>query len=709
MDILAFNVAWFWGHWLWPVLLLVFGLGMVIFVHELGHFLVAKAVGIKVERFALGFGPRLFGYRGKETDYSIMLLPLGGYLKMLGQEDFAPLQDGQSDPRAFNNKSVGARFAVISAGVIMNVLFASLIFVLIGLVGIRFTAPVVGATQPDYPADQAEIIWQHHTEPATGVIETEPPRSTGLKPGDRIVAIDGEGLLLKIMGRTVTKFPHIRSLTILSDEDDKYTLTIERMVNGQKHIGKTTLGVKSMQISSGSEVRVFGITPAASLTLDRLDKYTTEGEFKAGDRVIAINGRQIHHHWEIAPIEKTLLGRPTTITVMRDGNQVNLTIAPTIRNSSRVFFLKDGAIVRRQYAAGSAKDKTFMVRLADGTERLLRIEDLADPELLDVLGLIPRVRVAGVSDGSPAARAGLRPGDVIVTYGDHSAPTRVQLLELNKKFAGTGTNIVLLRDGQTLEPRRIDTKRRKDDSFQIGILSSVDMAHLAIAGVRVNSPAAKAGIVPGDVIHKVNDTAVKTWSDLLVALRDQVGRQVTLTIKRGTQELATPLGKLDKAAFDLDDYTSMLVNPPRRFELLMGEKVQRNPLAALRWGVRETASFLATTYASVRSLIRGSVSTKELVGPVGIGHMAIKTARRSLVDFVYLMAMISTIVAVVNFLPFPVVDGGYAVFLILEKIRGKPLSVRVMNVVQLAGLVLLVVVFVAITWQDVFRIFEKMW
>ncbi|MDP7161870.1 MAG: site-2 protease family protein, partial [Phycisphaerae bacterium] len=662
MDILAFNVAWFWGHWLWPVLLLVFGLGMVIFVHELGHFLVAKVVGIKVERFALGFGPRLFGYRGKETDYSIMLLPLGGYLKMLGQEDFAPLQDGQSDPRAFNNKSVGARFAVISSGVIMNVLFASLIFVLIGLVGIRFTAPVVGATQPDYPADQAEIIWQHHTEPATGVIETESPSSTGLKPGDRIVAIDGEGLLLKILGRTVTKFPHIRSLTILSDEDDKYTLTIERMVNEQKHIGKTTLGVKSMQISSGSEVRVFGITPAASLTLDRLDKYTTEDELKAGDRVIAINGRQIHHHWEIAPIEKTLLGRPTTITVMRDGNQVNLTIAPIIRNSSRVFFLKDGSIVRGQYAAGSAKDKTFMVRLADGTERLLRIKDLADPELLDVLGLIPRVRVAGVSDGSPAAKADLRPGDVIVTYGDHNAPTRMRLLELNKKFAGTGTNIVLLRDGQTLKPRRIQPKQRKD-GFQIGIFSNVDLAHLVVAGVRANSPAAKAGVIPGDVVEKVNNTRVKTWSDLLPALRDCIGRKITLTVKRGTQTLTMPLGKLKNSVFNLDDYVSLLIPPPRTFVELRDKKVRRNPLAALQWGVRETASFLATTYASVRSLIRGSVSTKELVGPVGIGHMAIKTARRSLVDFVYLMAMISTIVAVVNFLPFPVVDGGHAAFL----------------------------------------------
>jgi regulator of sigma E protease len=89
--------------------------------------------------------------------------------------------------------------------------------------------------------------------------------------------------------------------------------------------------------------------------------------------------------------------------------------------------------------------------------------------------------------------------------------------------------------------------------------------------------------------------------------------------------------------------------------------------------------------------------------------MAIKTARRSLVDFVYLMAMISTIVAVVNFLPFPVVDGGHAAFLIIEKIRGKPLSVRVMNVVQLAGLALLLFVFVAVTWQDIARILGNLW
>ena len=109
MDFLAANTAGLWAEWFRPILLLVVGLGAVIFVHELGHFLVAKLVGIKVERFALGFGPRLLGYKGKETDYCINLLPLGGYVKMLDQDDFKPLAEPSRDPRAFYSKSIGAR------------------------------------------------------------------------------------------------------------------------------------------------------------------------------------------------------------------------------------------------------------------------------------------------------------------------------------------------------------------------------------------------------------------------------------------------------------------------------------------------------------------------------------------------------------------------------------------------------------------------
>ena len=94
----AFDIGGLWAQWLWPILLLVFGLGGVIFFHEFGHFFVAKLVGIKVERFAIGFGPRLLGFSIGETDYCIKILPLGGYVKMLGQDDLNPLEE-QADLR----------------------------------------------------------------------------------------------------------------------------------------------------------------------------------------------------------------------------------------------------------------------------------------------------------------------------------------------------------------------------------------------------------------------------------------------------------------------------------------------------------------------------------------------------------------------------------------------------------------------------------
>jgi membrane-associated protease RseP (regulator of RpoE activity) len=110
MGLASFNWLGFWGEWLGPVLLFLIGLGAVIFVHELGHFTVAKAVGIRVDQFAFGFGPRVFGFKRGETDYRINLIPMGGYVKMAGQEGFSPLkEEDQRDPRSFSNKPISAR------------------------------------------------------------------------------------------------------------------------------------------------------------------------------------------------------------------------------------------------------------------------------------------------------------------------------------------------------------------------------------------------------------------------------------------------------------------------------------------------------------------------------------------------------------------------------------------------------------------------
>src|SRR6204780_4836028 len=111
------------------------GLGFVIFIHELGHFLLAKWNGVKVEKFSIGFGATIFGFRRGETEYVLAAIPLGGFVKMLGEgpED---QENKSTDPRAYPNKSVGARMAIISAGVIMNVLMGLACFVLAYGIGI---------------------------------------------------------------------------------------------------------------------------------------------------------------------------------------------------------------------------------------------------------------------------------------------------------------------------------------------------------------------------------------------------------------------------------------------------------------------------------------------------------------------------------------------------------------------------------------------
>jgi len=725
MEIHVLSIMAILTEWVYPIFLFVFGLGAVVFVHELGHFLVAKAVGIKVERFAIGFGPRVCGYRGKETDYSLMLLPLGGYVKMLGQEDFAPLKEGeQPDPRSYGSKSVGARFAVISAGVIMNVIFAAILFVIIGMVGMPVEAPVVGGTLPGYPAAAAEITW---VDEAGRPIDTESPnypadQPTKIMPGDRMISIDGEGLMLRLLGKEVVRFRRVLIQAALSDVDDKYTLGIQRTVGDRKLLGRTTLGVKMASAVAGTrgEIPAFGIRPAASTTLVRADGYAPDNEdiLQDNDRIISVNGRKIEHYWDITELEETLAPGPVEMTVERtvDGklSEVKLPKFQPMVYSTKVFYLKDGEIVRGK-AQGHNDDKgviTLLMGEGKGQfKRKVAISNLANThysrdtgltkEQLDVLGMIPRVRIGAVSEGSPADKADLQAGDIIVRYGVHQGPTHLKLKELNKKFAADGADIVVMRDGKVLPPVKI---RPEGNKALLGVIVAIDMDNLVVGGVRENSPAADMELRSGDVVEKVNGQEVNTWSGLIAALSELKGKDVTLTVRRGSNSTDNIIPELSPIIFDRSDYSISLKSEPWRYKSLLDPKVSRGPLSALVWGGKETMFFITTSYATLRSLIKGTVSTKDVSGPVGIGAIAIKAGRKGMVDFAYFMAMISVSLAVINFLPFPVVDGGHAMFLIMEKIRGKPLSIGVMNVVQLIGLAMILLVFVLVTWQDIARL-----
>jgi len=143
-------------------------LGVLIFFHELGHFLVARLCGVGVEKFSLGFGPRLLGRRVGRTDYRISAIPLGGYVKMVGEDP-----EGEIDPadaaESFTHQPVSRRMAIVAAGPAFNVLLAVVIFYLVfQIVGLTVMRPTVG-----------------------GVSEDSPAAASGLQAGDRITAVDG--------------------------------------------------------------------------------------------------------------------------------------------------------------------------------------------------------------------------------------------------------------------------------------------------------------------------------------------------------------------------------------------------------------------------------------------------------------------------------------------------------------------------------------
>src|SRR6185369_16444949 len=114
------------------ILFAIIALGALIFIHELGHFLLAKSFGVGVEKFSLGFGPKIFGKKIGDTEYLLSALPLGGYVKMVGEGEDAEVSDADRE-RSFAEKSPLKRIAIVAAGPVFNLLFAFVIFIVIYL------------------------------------------------------------------------------------------------------------------------------------------------------------------------------------------------------------------------------------------------------------------------------------------------------------------------------------------------------------------------------------------------------------------------------------------------------------------------------------------------------------------------------------------------------------------------------------------------
>lgn len=686
------------SDWLVVLPLAALGLGAVIFVHELGHFAVAKMCGVKCEKFFVGFdiGGYKLSRKWGETEYGIGILPLGGYVKMLGQDD-NPANiaeqvresevrgntavetkeitgpDGKKylvDNRSYLAKNVPQRMAIISAGVIMNVIFAFIFAVVAYGLGVPYIPCIISETAPGSAAYQA-----------------------GLRTGDEIV---------RIGDKTNPSFTDLKSDVTLAD--------LQSGVNfGIRRVGSDTIESITLTPKQGSGLAKIGIAPPYSLrlfegtpVLPGSPAANAAAEFQGGDEIIKVNGIAVANYHDYVTQLLEHVDEPLEITVRRGGE-------PT----------KEDPLGSR--VGGEQVTITVPAR------PMLRF------------GLVMEMgKIAAVQQNSPAAEKGIQPDDFIDrisnpsdnlgeeteaegTYNDPIAlPAQLRQLANENREIRLTLRTSDLGDDSRDATREVVVPLRKVDWLEGIVVGknplSVPALGLAyhvlnrVSNVVPGSPAAEAGLQQEDVITRAEllipeikgekpepyvfgTQGNSSWPALIRRLQLlPPDTKVELTYRRGAE---TNTVTLEPQPVD-DAYY-----PERGFAFEPMRKIHQAESIgeAVLLGYDRTLESLGMVFRFLQKL-GTQVPFTALGGPVTIVQAAGYSAFEGMGKLLVFLTILSANLAVINFLPIPLLDGGHMVFLAYEGIRGRPASEKIVVAMHAIGFAFIVTIMLFVLSLD---------
>ena len=239
--------------------------------------------------------------------------------------------------------------------------------------------------------------------------------------------------------------------------------------------------------------------------------------------------------------------------------------------------------------------------------------------------------------------------------------------------------------------------------FSVVNLFGVPYLPAKIGEMSPGLPAEKAGLKKGDVVLSVNGEKVQKWDDLSRIIRASGGKELTLQVRRDGENLdvrVTPRSSKTKNLFGEEVQILMIGIQPA--EEVVNEKV--SPVVAVGMGFEQTGSGIKLTLVSIWKLIERVIPAKTIGGPLMIAQLAGEQAKRGLVSFILFMAILSINLGVINLFPIPILDGGHFIFLGLEAILGKPLSMKKMEIAQQVGLVVIILLMIFAFYNDIVRI-----
>ena len=541
----------------------------LIFVHELGHFLFAKAFGVKVLTFSLGFGPKVLKLRGRETEYCISLLPLGGYVKMLeaSKTDVVLPEDRK---RTFESLPVFKRIVIVLAGPVMNLIFPVLLYFAVFIGDGPFLPPTVGIVLPNHPADGK------------------------LRPGDRIMSIDGQEVgtfdeVKRIIGSSPAK---LLKLTVFRDNRH-----VDVEVTTEETVERREIDVKQRELDITQRYGTIGIqpsAPAAVIGVPNPDSPAYRAGLRTFDVITNVGGVPVRRFMDLTSALSENAGETLPVTYLRP-----VGVPDALGGLADMAVFESGVVALTPDPSGSTLFERAGIELADL-----------------YLSIVPQ--------DSYLYRAGLRPGDKILRLNDEEVPAW--------------------------------------STFCERVLSAPDKSH------RLDFQAARDGRV----------------------------RSGTFQIRR--EDFIDEHGQ---AFF-------RYVIPMQHWIPLAPDERHEHPAPvryALQKAVEETVNVTRFTLVGIVRLLQGRLSWKSLSGPIAIFEVAGEEGRKGADYFIWVMALLSINLGLLNLLPIPVLDGGHFMFFAIEGVLRKPLPLRTREIAHIIGMAILFCLMAMAFKNDV----EKRW
>ncbi len=616
------------------------GIGLVIFVHELGHFLAARYCGVRVDVFSLGFGPRLWSRTRGGTCYQVALIPLGGYVKMAGEESAG----GAPRPDELQAKSVSQRFLIFSGGVIMNVIFGMVIFPIVLAVGVPFTQPVLGTPQPGGPAWQA-----------------------GLEAGTRVLSINGKSVFgFMHIPNEVALGPTEGSLLEILEPDAEEARTITVVPVYSERMGTLTLGVTPpmdpehrIKVAKGSAAQVAGL--------------------RKGDRLLALAGAPPGLPLDASLALAQRQGAALDLTIERAGERLQVHLKPTPGPASEVPLL------------GIARPAQLVTALRPG-------------DSLGGLGLRVGDRLLAVGE-----QAVLRPGDLHRILAGGCAETAWRVLR-------DGAALELVQQGLTPEQGLAlansialgedwDTTRLVimpgSAAERAGLRDADELLELGPAGATTLLERSLAGAAGGSGPRAPGPTTIAGHRDIMTLSRAAAEADSALLFR----VRRTDAGGLSPTTLDIEVTPAPWRDPVYGLSLALAEYTYQAPSlwSAVTVGISSSWRFVEEAWLTLQRVASRQVKGDNIGGIITIGVVSHTWASVAFTKFLFFLCMLSMNLAFLNVLPIPVLDGGHLFFLLIEKLKGSPVSEKIFGYSQMAGLIVILSLMLYVTYNDIMR------